>query len=428
LEGLGLHTGSLSHLVLRPASPNTGLKFIRTDLSGRPVVDAKFSNITNISRRHRRTSVGANGVEIHTIEHLTSAMGGLGIANIIAEIDSDEIPVLDGSALPFCEALLNAGIEEQNVANKKFMVKEVIWIEEQDASITILPGDAFRVSYTLSYKHPFVHSQYAKFDITPEIFTKEIAPARTFCFEEEVEDLRRQGLGAGATYDNTLVISDKGVIDNRLRFPDEFVRHKIMDIIGDFYLLGADVQGHVLAIKTGHTTNMKLLNRMKLIEDQTRDAGIPARYTYIPGQSLDITTIQKIIPHRYPFLLVDRVIRLEEDKKCVAIKNLTANEEFFQGHFPGKPVMPGVLIIEALAQTAGILFLSSRMNLGKMAFFMSLDNVKFRRPVIPGDQVILETEVIRLRTRTGQIKGVAYVDNKVVVEAEIMFALSDMDK
>ncbi|MBA2123639.1 hypothetical protein B9J78_01675 [bacterium Unc6] len=426
LQGIGLHMGNPSHLVLKPAPPDTGLRFVRTDLQERPVIDAKLTNITDISRRPRRTSVGINGVEVHTIEHLTSSLAGLGITNIIAEVDSDEVPSFDGCALSFCNALLGVGIEEQNVAYKKFIVKEPLWIQEQEGSITVLPGDSYRVSYTLSYKHPFVRSQYVKFDITPEVFLKEIAPARTFCFEKEVEDLRKQGLGKGANYANTLVISEKGVIDNKLRFEDEFVRHKIMDIIGDLYLFSASIQGDISAVKSGHTTNMKLLNKFRLFEEQARGAGIPFRYVCAPGERLDVTTIQKIIPHRYPFLLVDRVLKLEEDKRCIAIKNVTVNEEFFEGHFPGKPVMPGVLIIEALAQTAGILFLSSRANIGKMAFFMSLDKVKFRKPVIPGDQVILETEVLRLRTKTGQIKGTAYVDNKIVAEAEIMFALSDV--
>lgn len=423
LEGLGLHSGAKVKVRLLPAEPNSGVSFVRIDLPGTPVIKANISNVMELSRRPRRTSLSCDSVEVHTIEHLMAALCGLMIDNVKIEINGPEVPGLDGSAVPFVELIRKAGIEEQPALRKFFQAKEPIWLEEDDTVLAIFPDSAFRISYTLSYNHPLLKAQYISFTVTPEVFEREIAPSRTFCLEGEVEELRKQGLGKGANLENTLVVGQSGVIKNRLRYGDEFARHKVSDLIGDLYLLGMPIKGHIIAVKSGHPLNIRLIQRIKQQEERVRDGGIKAKSPGIVGIPLDINDIQKILPHRNPFLLIDRIIELEEDKRAVGIKNVTMNEFFFPGHFPDRPIMPGVLIIEALAQVAGVLMLNKRENLGKYAYFMSMDKVKFRKAVVPGDQLILETQVIRLKSKTVQVKAVATVDEKIVAEAELMFAI-----
>lgn len=423
LEGVGLHSGAKVKVRLLPAEPNAGISFIRNDLAGGPVIKANISNVMELSRRPRRTSLSCDSVEVHTIEHLMATLCGLMIDNVKIEINGPEVPGLDGSALPFVELVRKAGVEEQPALRKFFQIKEPIWLEENDAILAILPDSEFKISYTLSYNNPMLKAQYISFTVTPEVFEKEIAPSRTFCLENEAEELRKQGLGRGANLDNTLIVGQHGVIKNKLRYDDEFARHKVSDLIGDLYLLGTPIKGHVIAVKSGHPLNIKLIQRIKQLEERVRDGGIRAKSPGIVGTPLDINDIQKILPHRYPFLLIDRIVELEEDKRAVGIKNVTMNEFFFPGHFPDRPIMPGVLIIEALAQVAGVLMLNKRENLGKYAYFMSMDKVKFRKSVVPGDQLILEAQVSRLKSRTVQVKAVASVEEKIVAEAELMFAI-----
>lgn len=423
LEGVGLHSGAKVKIRLLPAEPNSGINFIRTDLSGAPAIKANIANVMDLSRRLRRSSLSCDSVEVHTIEHLMAALCGLMIDNVWVEINGPEVPGLDGSALPFVKLIREAGIEEQPAAKKFFQAKDPMWLEEKDTLLAILPDSEFKVSYTLSYDHPLLKAQYISFTITPEIFENEIAPARTFCLEAEAEELRRQGLGKGANLENTLLVGKNGVIKNKLRYDDEFARHKVLDLIGDLYLLGVPIKGHVIAVKSGHPLNIRLIERIKQQGESLRDGGIESKGPGIVGTPLDINDIQKILPHRYPFLLIDRIIELEEDKRAVGIKNITMNEFFFPGHFPDRPIMPGVLIIEALAQVAGVMMLNKRENRGKYAYFMSMDKVKFRKTVVPGDQLILETQVMRLKSKTVQVKAVATVDDKVVAEAELMFAI-----
>lgn len=423
LEGVGLHSGAKVKVRLLPAEPNFGISFIRTDLSGAPVIKADISNVMELSRRPRRTSLSCDSVEVHTIEHLMATLCGFMIDNVKIEINGPEVPGLDGSAMSFVELIHKAGIEEQSALKKFFQTKDPIWLEEGDTVLAILPDSEFKISYMLSYNHPLLKGQYVSFTVTPEVFEKEIASSRTFCLEAEGKELRKQGLGKGANLENTLVVGRNGIIKNRLRYTDEFARHKILDLIGDLYLLGLPIKGHIIAVKSGHPLNIRLIQKINHQQERVRDGGIKAKSPGIVGTPLDINDIQKILPHRYPFLLIDRIIELEEDKRAVGIKNVTMNEFFFPGHFPDRPIMPGVLIIEALAQVAGVLMLNKRENLGKYAYFMSMDKVKFRKAVVPGDQLILETQVMRLKSRTVQVKAMATVEENIVAEAELMFAI-----
>ena len=426
ISGIGLHTGQKVNVRFKPGKVSQGVIFVRVDLPGQPHIKAHISNLVE---RPRRTSIGIEGVEINTIEHVMAALVGLGIDNITIELDAEELPGVDGSALPFFEILKDVGIVEQNAKQFYFKPTQPLYMEEGDASLTILPANDFCVSYTMSYAHPLLKSQYAFFNFNQNVFEKEIAPSRTFCLQEEEKELTMQGLGKGANYENTVVVGVNGIVNNTLRFEDEFVRHKICDLIGDLYLLGKPLKGHVIGIKSGHPLNIKLLRKIKNFYDRQMKSGISAMsddFENVPP--LDINSIQRILPHRYPFLLVDRILCLEEDKYVIGIKNVTRNEEFFNGHFPNQPVMPGVLIIEAMAQTAGVLILSNRANLGKSAYFMSIDKVKFRRMVIPGDQLRLEVSVLKLKSRTGQVSGKAFVEGMLVAEAVLMFSLGAINK
>ncbi|MDD5072365.1 MAG: bifunctional UDP-3-O-[3-hydroxymyristoyl] N-acetylglucosamine deacetylase/3-hydroxyacyl-ACP dehydratase [Candidatus Omnitrophica bacterium] len=422
-EGTGLHTGTKVKMRLLPAEPNSGISFIRVDLPDSPVIKANTANVMESSRKLRRTSLSCNGVEVHTVEHLLSALSGMMIDNIKVEINGPELPGFDGSAMPFVELIKKAGAQSQPEQKRTFTVKDPIWLEENDTVLAILPDSELKISYMLSYDHPLLRSQYVSVVITPETYEKEIAPTRTFCLEAEAEELRRQGLGKGANFENTLVVGKDGVIKNKLRFSDEFARHKVSDLMGDLYLLGMPLKGHVIAVKSGHPLNVRLLQKIRQQQERMRAGAMESKGPGIVGTPLDINDIKKILPHRYPFLLVDRVIELEDDKRAVGIKNVTMNEFYFPGHFPNMPIMPGVLIMEALAQVAGVMMLNKRENLGKYAFFMSMDKVKFRKAVVPGDQLVLETEVLKLRSKTVQVKAVASVDGKIVAEGEFMFAL-----
>lgn len=426
LQGTGLHTGNPVKIKFKPAPINTGVLFVRIDKPNRPVIRADVKYVLDIDDNPRRTSIGHEGVEIHTIEHLMAVLSGIGIDNIIIELDNNEVPGLDGSGNVFLQAIEDAGITSQDCPRKFFNVREPIWVEESDSSLAILPSNEFRISYTLSYPNELLKSQYADVIFTPDVFAKEIAPSRTFCLEDEVAELKRQGLGRGANYENTLVVGDKEVIKNKLRFDDEFARHKILDIMGDLSLLGMPIKGHIIAVKSGHPLNLKLLRRLKQQKDRYETGGVgSSSFAKFSGPTLEAAEIMQILPHRYPFLLVDRIIFMEEGKRAVGIKNVTSNDNFFVGHFPGKPVMPGVLIIEAMAQVGGVLMLYPQENRGKIAYFMTVDKVKFRKTVVPGDQLVLEVEVGKIKTKTGQVFTRALVDDKIVAEATMMFALGD---
>lgn len=414
-RGVGLHTGKIAEVVVRPAEANAGIAFVRTDLDPNLRVRASVDKVRFNEARQTALVVGEGAVR--TIEHLMAVFHGLGIDNAIVEVDGEELPGLDGSAKEFSEGIASAGVTELNEERNSVEVREPVYVDYGDQSLVVLPAPNLTISYTLSYRHQDLADQFLSLRILPEIFEREIAPARTFCLKEEAQLLLASGFGKGANTQNTLVFERNLPIDNSLRFEDEACRHKIMDLLGDLFLLGGFLKGHVIATRSGHNLNMELVRKISMTHSKGKPHG-----SDIPS-TLDIEGIQKIIPHRYPFLFVDRIEKLEPGKHAVGYKLVSLSDYYFQGHFPGHPVMPGVLIMEALAQVGGVVMLSMPEMRGKIAYFMSVDYCKFRQTVVPGDELRLEVEVLRCRAKSGQCAGRAYVKDKLVCEAEVKFAI-----
>ncbi|MBF0385614.1 MAG: bifunctional UDP-3-O-[3-hydroxymyristoyl] N-acetylglucosamine deacetylase/3-hydroxyacyl-ACP dehydratase [Candidatus Omnitrophica bacterium] len=425
VSGQGLFTGVKTNITFKPAQENSGIVFVRVDLPGKPSVKAVVDNVITSEEVIRCTSIGSKEARIHTIEHLMSVLYGLGIDNLIIEIDNKEVPGLDGSGLEFLKTIKTTGLAEQSQESFCYAIKEPIGVEDNGSSIYVVPDEGFKISYTLNYDNPYLRSQFFSLTFDRDSFEKEIASCRTFCLEDESKKLIEMGLGKGATYKNTLVVGEKGVLDNEVRFKDEFARHKVLDFIGDLNLLGQEIKGHVFAVRSGHNLNVQLVRKIRQQIEKYRKKGIIIGYDYGDKKEIGISEIQKILPHRYPFLLIDKVIEIEKAKKAVGIKNVTINDGFFQGHFPTRPVMPGVLMVEAMAQTAGIVMLTNDTHHGKVAFFMAIDDVKFRKVVVPGDQLLMEVELLKERSKIAQFKGVARVNGDVVAEAEMTFSFTD---
>ena len=420
LTGTSLHTGEKVTLTLKPAEPNSGIRFRRVDLPDKPFIDAKVENVQTVERA---TTLAQGSVKVHTVEHVISALIGMGVDNAVIEMDANEPPIGDGSAKPYVECVKKAGTAAQDQLRRVFEVREPIHLETKGGSlVTIVPDKKFRVSCTqASGSGKF--TQFYSTEITPEIYEREIAPARTFVHYEDVQPLFEKGLIKGGSLENAIVIRGDDIMSKEpLRFPEEFARHKILDIVGDLMLSGKRIMGHVIAVKPGHGPNTEMAKR--LAEEYRRlGAMVPAINLPTGEAVLDVNEVMKILPHRYPFLMVDRVIGFEGENKCTAIKSVTINEPFFQGHFPGHPVMPGVLQLEAMAQVASILMLRIPENAGKIGYFMSANEVKFRKPVMPGDTIFIEAEILKIRRNIGQARARCVVNNETVSEAELMFSL-----
>ncbi|MBI4373221.1 MAG: UDP-3-O-[3-hydroxymyristoyl] N-acetylglucosamine deacetylase [Candidatus Omnitrophica bacterium] len=425
-RGRGLHTGLEAQVAIKPADAGSGIVFTHIDQEGSATTFPATSKSIHLGEG-RQTSLGSAKARVRTVEHLMATFHGLGIDNAVVEIKGEEIPGFDGSARYFVEKILEAGVLSQDQPREYLYVTEPIYLDEGGQSLIALPyREGLKLSYSLSYQHPDLHDQFFSSVVTPEVFERELAPARTFCLKEEAALLKSQGFGQGADWENTLVFENDRPIKNTLRFPNEACRHKVADLLGDLYLTGRPLRAHIIACRSGHKQNMKLVAKLQeTFNQEHRGSNVPMNKQQPNPKSrqLDINEIQKIIPHRYPFLLVDRIIDLVPGERAVGIKNVSMNEYYFQGHFPGHPVMPGVLILEALAQVGGVLMLSRPENRGKLAYFMTIEDVKFRQPVHPGDQLRLEAEVIKIRSKTGQCRGKAYVGDKLVCEAEVKFAL-----
>lgn len=415
LEGTGLHTGRPVRATLKPAEPGTGLVFRRVDLEDKPLLEATVDNVAGTSWE---TVLGRGEATVGTIEHLLAPLTVFGIDNLEILLEGPEPPALDGSGREWCALILEAGMRDQEGSHaRSVVVREPFVIREGDSTYTVAPHDGYRVTASIDFDHPAIGRQSVTVEVEPETFCSQIAPARTFGLESWREMLHARGLALGSTYDNTIVATEDGLAEGtELRFPDEFVRHKVLDLVGDLSLVGAQIRGHVVADKPSHRGNVAVARRLRNMLSRPED-GSPV---------LDISRILEYIPHRYPFLLIDRVIEFEGGKRILGLKNVTINEPFFQGHFPEHPIMPGVLIVEAMAQAGGLLLMNEFDDPhSKVVYFMSLDNVKFRRPVTPGDQLLFELRMLQLRGRTCRMQGETRVGGEVVAEATMMARVMD---
>lgn len=450
LEGVGLHSGVPVKLTLNPAPVGHGYKFQRTDLEGQPTIDADADLVVSTARG---TTLGKGDAVVNTTEHVLSALYALNVDNCLLQLSGPEVPIMNGSALPFVEAIESVGLVAQDAPRNWYELKEPIWFETQERGTEMLgvptPGGEFRVTVMVDYNSPVLGTQHASM-YRAEEFKTEIAPCRTFVFLRELEQLAKAGLIKGGDLDNAIVLEDRegttkeqlkdlaktlgreyqdvevrrnGVLNTTdLKFFNEPARHKLLDIVGDLALVGRPIKGHILAARPGHFGNTSFAKRIK--EKIREEEKNPVAHVDLTKEPLfDIMAIEKMLPHRYPFLLVDRIIDMVGDTKCTGIKNVTINEPFFIGHFPGHPIMPGVLQLEAMAQVSSVLMLRKPENAGKIGYFMSADSVKWRRPVLPGDTLHIEAEVIKIRGSIGQTRCRCFVGNEVASEAELKFAL-----
>jgi UDP-3-O-[3-hydroxymyristoyl] N-acetylglucosamine deacetylase/3-hydroxyacyl-[acyl-carrier-protein] dehydratase len=419
LTGTSLHTGSQVTLRVTPAPVDHGIKFKRIDLPDEPTIDAKIDHVKFVERA---TTIADGNVKVHTVEHVLSALCGMGVDNALVEMDANEPPIGDGSAYPFVKLINTCGIEPQKAVRKTMEIREPLFIETKSGSLlTIVPDRTFRVSCT-QVGPDGRFTQYYSTEITPEIYEKEIARARTFVFYEDVKPLLDKGLIRGGSLENAIVVRGESVMGKEpLRYGDEFVRHKILDIVGDFFLAGCRFLGHVIAIKPGHAANAEMTKALAKRFAQILSMA-PAQVIPIGTGVMDVKDIMQILPHRYPFLMVDRILSFDGINKCVGAKQVTINEPFFQGHFPNHPVMPGVLQIEAMAQVASILLRKQFTDTSGIGYFLSADDVKFRKPVVPGDMLLIEAELLRAKGNIGKASCRCLVNGEVASEGTLMFA------
>jgi len=420
-KGVGLHTGEEVVARFVPAPPNSGLVFKVRKGDEWVEIPALVDFIPENQPFRRNTTLRREGVEIHTVEHILAALYGLSIDNCIIEVNAHEPPEPeDGSCRAFVEQLSKVGWVDQGVPVVFYDVKRPIQWSQGQVGITAIPYEGFRVSFTIRYDNPVIGTQYASYEITPESFAREIAPSRTFALKKDINHLQAMGLIKGGTLRNALVVDDERILNEEgLRFPDEFVRHKILDLMGDLALLGMPIKGHIISLKSGHETNVKFVRRLMALEKRRIRIYPTKKPTY-----WDISAVMDLLPHRYPFLLIDRILDVEAEKSARGLKNVSINEPFFQGHFPGHPIMPGVLIVEAMAQLGGVLLLSMiEQPETKLVYFSAIDKARFRKPVLPGDQLILEVELLRFRRNTCKMRAKASVAGQVAAEAEMLAAI-----
>jgi UDP-3-O-[3-hydroxymyristoyl] N-acetylglucosamine deacetylase/3-hydroxyacyl-[acyl-carrier-protein] dehydratase len=429
-SGIGLHSGNRVNMTILPAPANSGVRFRRVDLDGKPEIEAR---VENIGETNRSTSLTKGNVKVQTVEHVLAALAGSGVDNALIELDANEPPIADGSSREFCKIIQEAGLVPQAEKREVFTPTEPIELQSGETVMTLFPYDGFKLTCTSADKNGRF-TQFYTTDITPQTWEKELSHARTFCFYEEIEFLFKNGLIKGGSLENAIVIRDDAVLTTEpLRYNEEFVRHKMLDIVGDLSLVGRPIRGHLIAVKPSHAANCEFA---KLIHTQMNKP-LRAAQTFAPPPAknppehlpsadgaMAIEEVMKMLPHRYPFLLVDRILKIEGNK-IIGVKNVTMNEPHFQGHFPGHPIMPGVLQLEAMAQVAGILLLKRIEAANQIAYFMSAEEVKWRKPVVPGDVLVIEVDLTKIRGKIGKAKGVCKVDGEIVSEASVTFMLRD---
>ncbi|MGF1450565.1 MAG: bifunctional UDP-3-O-[3-hydroxymyristoyl] N-acetylglucosamine deacetylase/3-hydroxyacyl-ACP dehydratase [Opitutales bacterium] len=425
ISGKALHTGEKVNLTLKPAEPNKGIRFRRTDLYGKPEICPDVDLVTDVVRS---TTISSGHTKVHTIEHVMSALHGGGIDNVLVEMDASEPPILDGSAREYANLIAQAEPVEQDTEREYLTLSEPVSVTRGSSSLIALPHEGLRVTCT-SADDRGVHTQHVSLDIDPEVYAAQVAPARTFTIYEDIEELLKLGKIQGGSLDSAVVIKGDTIVSKEpLRFKDEFARHKVLDVIGDIMLLGKPLKAHIIAVRTGHALNVDLCRAIRQSlapkPKPKPSEGKPAPKPLLDGE-MDIRRILDTIPHRYPFVMVDRVVSVDSDTELTAIKNVSINEPYFMGHFPGQPVMPGVLQIEAMAQAAGLLMLRKVSTEGKIAFFMSCDKVKFRQAVTPGDQLEIKVKLTKARGSIGVAEGKCMVGGKTVSSAELMFTVVD---
>ena len=444
ISGIGLHTGVRSTVTMKPAPTNHGIKFKRIDLKKSLSIEASVLNVVDVTRG---TTIGIDGVEVHTIEHLLAAIHGLNIDNLLIEIDNIEVPILDGSAKEYVELFIKSGFKEQDEHRLELVIDETITYSNPKAGVDIhiVPSDKFRITFMMDYKHQSLGTQYTSYYSIREEFINNVAPARTFCLLSEVNNLLECDLIKGGSLENSLVFIDKELSNNELekikkkinvnsksfnssngllndtelRYYNEPVRHKLLDLIGDLRLLGMPIKGHVIAARSGHFANIELVKNIKRkYFNKGADKNMGAKKQKI---SFDIREVLNILPHRYPFLLIDKINNLNPGKEVDAIKNVTFNEPFFQGHFSGQPVMPGVLLIESMAQAGGFLVLNTIPSPeSKLMYISAIESTRFKKVVVPGDQLKIKAKLLKFKLNTCKIEATNHVENDLVAESTFL--------